>query len=175
MKHLPFIAFLLLFAWGAQAQTDDCNLLIHKSIKDEFIKASKKEIIYTVPNRVLGIYIQNRNNYKQVVVDWDIHPKALGEKEKFDPKKPLMLTFMFKDSTMLTLTLEEFTAGAGAQRVRYGNYMIGGSVFLSPEQITALTKSPILWVRESIYGIGFDETRPLRADYWIRTLKCVER
>lgn len=175
MKHLPFIAFLLMFALGAQAQTDDCNLLIHKSIKDEFIKSSKKEIIYNVPNRVLGIYVQNRNGYIQAVVDWDIHPKALGEKEKFSPKKPLMLTFMFKDSTTLTLTLEEFTPGAGAQKVRYANFMIGASVFLSPEQVAALTRSPILYVRESVYGIGFDDTRPLRADYWIRTLKCVQR
>lgn len=175
MKNLLNIALLLLFALGANAQTDDCNLLIHKSIKNEFTKATKKEIIYNVPNRYLGIYVQNRNNSIQAIVDWDIHPNALGEKQKFDPKKPIMLTFIFKDSSSVTLTLEEFKPGSAAQRVRYANYMIGASIFLTPEQITALTKSPIVKVRESIYGIAFDDSNPLRADYWIRTIKCVQR
>ncbi len=175
MKYLPIIALLTLASLGLNAQNEDCNLLIHKSIKDEFVKSTKKEIIYTIPNRTLGIYVQNRNGYIQAIVDWNIHPYALEEKQKFDPKKPLMLTFMFKDSTTLTLKLEEFKEGSGAQRVRYANYMIGASIFLTPEQVAILTKSPILKVSESVYGIGFDQVAPLRADFWIRTLKCVER
>jgi hypothetical protein len=174
MKHLPLALFLMLFAVALNAQTDDCNLLIHKSIKDEFVKSTKKEYLYNVPNRVLGVYLQNRNGYIQATFDWDISPKALDATQKFDPNKPLMVTFLFKDGTSLTLTLEEFNAGKGATKVRYANYMIGASTFLTPEQVTALTQSPIVAIRESIYGIPFDDTNPLRADFWIRTIQCVQ-
>lgn len=174
MKHLPLIVFLLLVSLGLSAQNNDCNLLIHKSIKEEFVKSTKKEFIYNVPNRTMGIYIQNRNGYIQAVFDWDIHPRALDSLQKFDPNKPLMVTFLFKDGTNFTLTVEEFTPGSGARKVRYANYMIGASIFLTPEQVTALTKSPIVKVRESIYGIPFDDTTPLRADFWIRNIKCVQ-
>ncbi|CAN5432434.1 hypothetical protein BH09BAC1_BH09BAC1_16360 [soil metagenome] len=174
MKYLPLAAFLLLFAFGANAQTDDCNLLIHKQIKDQFIKSTKKEYIYNVPNRTLGIYVQNRNGSIQAMIDWDISPKALDATQKFNPNKPLMLTFVLKDGTSVVLMLEEFKEGSGAKKVRYANYMIGASVFLTPEQITALTKSPIVKVRETVYGIAFDDSNPLRADYWIRTIKCIQ-
>ncbi len=175
MKHLPLLLFFTMAALGLQAQTGTgCNLLMHKSIKDEFMKSTKKEIIYNTPNRVLGIYLQNRNGSIQATFDWDINPKALAANEKFDPKKPLMITFLFKDGSSQTLTVEEFTPGSGATKVRYANYMVGASVFLTPEQVTALTKSPIVRVRESIYGIPFDDTNPLRADFWIRNIKCVQ-
>lgn len=175
MKHLPLALFLMLFAVVLRAQTPDCNLLIHKSIKDEFVKSTKKETVYNVPNRALGIYLQNRNGYIQATFDWTVGLKALGAGEKFDPKKPLMVTFIFKNGSSHTLTIEEFKPGSGATQVRYAySYIIGGSVFITEADVAALTQSPIVSIRESLYGIPFDDTNPLRADFWIRTIKCVQ-
>lgn len=175
MKHLPLFVLFVLATLSTLAQTDDCNLLIHKSIKDQFVKSTKKEIIYNVPNRTFGIFIQNRNGSMQATFDWTIGLKALAENEKFDPKKALMVTFIFKDGTSHTLTLEEYIPGSGAKQVRYAyKYVIGGSVFITDADVAALTKSPIVAIRESIYGIPFADTNPLRADYWIRAIKCVQ-
>ncbi len=175
MKHLPLLLLLMCSTVSLIAQTDDCNLLIHKSIKDEFVKSTRKEVIYNVPNRTFGIFIQNRNGSMQAVFDWTIGLKALDSSEKFDPKKPLMVTFIFKNGTSHTLTIEEYIPGSGAKQVRYAyKYTIGGSAFITEADVAALTQSPIVTIRESIYGIPFADTSPLRADYWIRVIKCVQ-
>lgn len=173
MKYLALL-LLIIGPFAAFAQSgNDCNMLIHKTIKDEYTKATKKEIIYNIPNKVFGMYIQNRNGFYQVIADWDISPKALDEGQKFNGAKPLMVTFYFKDNTSYTLTFEEYQPGKGATKVRYANYMIGASVFITEEQIAILTKSPIVKISENLYGVVFQETHPLRADYWIRTINCV--
>lgn len=175
MKHLPILMMLLLPSFSLFAQTDSCNLLIHKSIKDEFVKSTRKEIIYTVPNREFGIFLQNRNGSMQAVFDWTVGLKALDANQKFDPTKPITVTFFFKDGTSHIITVEEYIPGSGAKQIRYAyKYAMGGSAFITATDAAALTKSPIASIRESIYGIVFEDTRPLRADYWIRTINCVQ-
>jgi hypothetical protein len=175
MKNLPILLLLLLSSTGIFAQTDSCNLLIHKSIKDEFVKSTRRETIYNVPNRTFGIFVQNRNGSMQMVFDWTIGLKALDATEKFEPKKPILLTFFFKDGSSHVITVEEYIPGSGAKQVRYAyKYTIGGSAFITAEDMAILTKLPIVNIRESIYGIPFDDTTPLRADYLIRAFKCVQ-
>lgn len=116
MKNLPILLLLLLSSTGIFAQTDSCNLLIHKSIKDEFVKSTRRETIYNVPNRSFGIFVQNRNGSMQMVFDWTIGLKALDATEKFEPKKPILLTFFSRMAAATLLPWKNTYRAVGPNR-----------------------------------------------------------
>lgn len=175
MKTVVTIILLSIAALTPSA-AQECDLLVDRTDVNGRIRTTRENTFYQHEGRRLRFYMEQSNEQLVLAANWYISPKTLPEGQKFNGKKPLEISLALENDDIVVLTIVEAIPGSATYKLKYADYMIGGSALISPEVAQRLQASPIKSMSESLYGITPYKVKDvLLPQYFINTISCLQQ
>lgn len=171
------LSVIVMLCTAVAGFAQDCELLVDRTNEEGLtIRTTREQTFYQHEGRRLRFYMELTGDQMAVAANWYISPKTIPDGQKFNSKKPLILTLTLENGEQVSLTIIEAQPGSGTYKLKYADYMIGGSAMITPEIMEQLKASPIKSYTESLYGVDdYQVTDPILPKYFINTINCLQQ